>query len=73
MSDDLGKYFAVLMAADRHFRDYVRIPEDRPSGRFDIKSNLKKETIYTEMVNGDSIDGFSKEFDNGQMRIYRIV
>lgn len=73
MSDDLGKYYPVLMAAGENFIDYVRIPQDRPSGRFDIKSNLKKETIYTKMVNGDSIDGFSKEFDNGQMRIYRIA
>ncbi|OPY53954.1 MAG: hypothetical protein A4E49_01240 [Methanosaeta sp. PtaU1.Bin112] len=73
MSDDLGKYYPVLMAAGEHFSDYVRIPKDRPSGRFDIKSNLKKDTIYTKMVNGESIDGFSKEFDNGQMRIYRIA
>ncbi len=73
MADDLGKFFAVLMAAGDHFSDYVKIPKDQPSGRFDIKSNLKKETIYTKMINGDSIDGFSKEFDNGQMRIYRIA
>lgn len=73
MSDDLGKYYPVLTAAGKHFGDYVRIPKEPMSGKFDIKSNLKNETIYTKMVNGDSIDGFSKEFDNGQMRIYRIL
>ncbi len=73
MSEDLGKYYPVLMAAGKHFSDYVRIPKDPMARKFDIESNLKKETVYTKMVNGDSIDGFIKEFDNGQMRIYRIV
>ena len=72
MSDDMGKYFAVLMANGSHFTDYVNVPDYHRSGNFDIMSNLKKETIYTKMVAGDNIDGFSKEFDNGQIRIYRI-
>jgi asparagine N-glycosylation enzyme membrane subunit Stt3 len=72
MSDDMSKYFAVLMATGRHFADYVNVPDYHRSSNFDIMSNLKKETIYTKMVAGDDIEGFSKEFDNGHIRIYKI-
>jgi len=27
MSDDLGKYFAVLLAAEKNFSDYVMVPK----------------------------------------------
>ncbi|NMB86212.1 MAG: hypothetical protein GYA29_08225 [Methanothrix sp.] len=73
MSGDLGKYFAVLLAAEKNFSDYVMAPKNPGAGKFDIRSNLKLETIYTKMVNGKSIEGFTKEFDNGQIRIYKIV
>jgi len=73
MSDDLGKYFAVLLAAEKNFSDYVMVPKNPGTSKFDIRSNLKFETIYTKMVNGKSIEGFTKEFDNGQIRIYKIV
>lgn len=73
MSEDLGKYYPVLLAEGGNFSDYVRIPKNPGAGKFDIRSNLKKENIYTKMVNGDSIEGFSKEFDNDQVRIYKIV
>jgi len=72
MSDDLGKYFAVVMAAGGNFSDYMSMPTNRSSGSSDIRTNLKKETIFTRMVNGDDIEGFSKAFDNGRMRIYNL-
>ena len=72
MSEDLGKYYPVLLAAGENFSDYVTIPKNPGAVKFDIRSNLKKETIYSKMVNGDGIEGFSKEFDNGQMRIYKL-
>ena len=51
----------------------MRMPTNRSSGISDIRSYLKKETVFTRMVNGDNIDGFSKAFDNGQMRIYKLI
>jgi len=72
MSEDLGKYYPVLLATGENFSDYVMIPKNPGAVKFDIRSNLKKETTYTKMVNGDGVEGFSKEFDNGQMRIYKL-
>jgi hypothetical protein len=73
MSEDLSKYFAELLASGKNFSDYVTVPKNPGAGKFDIRSNLKLETIYTKMVSGKSIEGFTKEFDNGQIRIYKIV
>ncbi|MFZ3149088.1 MAG: hypothetical protein WA137_08595 [Methanothrix sp.] len=73
MSDDMGKYYPMVMTAGGNFSDYMRMPANRSSGISDIRSYLKKETVFTRMVNGDNIDGFSKAFDNGQMRIYKLI
>ncbi len=73
MSDDLGKYYPVVIAAGGHFSDYVRIPINHSSGISDIRPYLKKENVFTRMVNGDNIEGFSKAFDNDRMRIYKLV
>lgn len=73
MSDDLGKYFALILAAGEHVSDYIRMPTNHSSGISDIRPYLKKETVFTRMVNGDNIEGFSKAFDNGRMRIYKLV
>ncbi|HSD57610.1 MAG TPA: hypothetical protein VLB04_05460 [Methanotrichaceae archaeon] len=73
MSDDLGKYYPVVMAAGGNFSDYMRRPTNLSSGIPDIRPYLKKETVFTRMVNGDNIDGFSKAFDNGRMRIYKLA
>ncbi|VVB62793.1 Uncharacterised protein [uncultured archaeon] len=73
MSDDLGKYYPVVIAAGGNFNDYMRIPTNLSSGIPDIRPYLKKETVFTRMVNGDKIDGFSKAFDNGRMRIYKLA
>ena len=51
----------------------MRRPTNLSSGIPDIRPYLKKETFFTRMVNGDSIDGFSKAFDNGRIRIYKLV
>ncbi|MHB8120284.1 MAG: hypothetical protein ACYDHX_16445, partial [Methanothrix sp.] len=53
MSEDLGKYFSVIMAAGGNFSDYMRMPTNRSSGISDIRPYLKKETVFTRMVNGD--------------------
>jgi hypothetical protein len=73
MSNDLGKYPAVVMAARVNFSDYIEWPTDPSSGVSDSGQYLKKQTIFTRMANGDDIEGFSKEFDNGGMRIYKLV
>ncbi|VVB65114.1 Uncharacterised protein [uncultured archaeon] len=73
MSDDLGKYYPVVIAAGGNFSDYMRRPTNLSSGIPDIRSYLKKETVFTWMVNGDNIYGFSKAFDNGRMRIYKLA
>ncbi|MDD1749906.1 MAG: hypothetical protein LUO89_08520 [Methanothrix sp.] len=73
MSDDLGKYYPVVMAAGGHFSDYVRMPTNLSSGISDIRPYLKKENVFTRMVNGDNIEGFSKAFDNDRMRIYKLI
>ncbi len=73
MSDDLGKYYPVVMAAGGNFSDYMRMPTNRSSGISDIRPYLKKENVFTRMVNGDNIEGFSKAFDNDGMRIYKLV
>jgi len=72
MSDDLGKYFSIVMATGENFSDYVRIPTNRSFGTAGMRPYLKKETVFTKMVNGDEIDGFYKAFDNGKMRIYEL-
>lgn len=72
-SDDLGKYFAVLMAAGVNYHDYMAIPTNFTSGNSDERPYPKRQTILTSMVNGDDIEGFSKEFDNGRMKIYKLV
>lgn len=72
-SDDLGKYFAVLMAAGVNYHDYMAIPSNFSSGNSDERPYPKRQTILTSMVNGDDVEGFSKEFDNGRMKIYKLV
>ena len=73
MFDDLGKYYPVVTAAGGNFNDYIRMPTNHSSSISDIRPYLKKETVFTRMVNGDNLEGFSKAFDNGRMRIYRMV
>lgn len=73
MSDDLGKYYPVVIAAGGNFSDYMRRPTNLSSGIPDIRPYLKKQTVFTRMVNGDNIEGFSKAFDNGRMRIYNLA
>ena len=72
MSEDLGKYFSVVMASGGHFSDYVRIPTNQSFGTAGIRPYLKKDTVFTKMVNGDDIEGFSKAFDNDRIRIYKL-
>lgn len=73
MSDDLHKYYPVIIAAGGNFSNYIRIPTNHSSNISDIRPYLKNETIFTRMVNGDNIEGFSKAFDNGRMRIYKLI
>jgi len=73
MAEDLGKYFPVILASGADINDYIKIPANRSSGGFNLSASLKKENIFTRMVNGDNIEGFSKEFDNGAMRIYKLT
>jgi hypothetical protein len=73
MSNDLGKYPAVVRAARANFSDYIEWSTDPSSGGSDSGRYLKKQTIFTRMANGEDIEGFSKEFDNGGMRIYKLV
>jgi len=72
-SNDLGKYHAIVMAAEENFSDYMAVPADLSSGDSGGRPYPKKRTILTGMANGDDIEGFSKEFDNGRMRIYKLV
>jgi len=72
-SDDIHKYHAIVMAAEENFSDYMAVPADLSSGNSNERPYPKKQTILTSMVNGDDIEGFSKEFDNGRMRIYKLV
>ena len=72
MSEDLGKYFSVVMASGGHFSDYVRIPTNQSFGTAGIRPYLKKDTVFTKMVNGDNIEGFTKAFDNDRIRIYKL-
>jgi asparagine N-glycosylation enzyme membrane subunit Stt3 len=73
MSEDLGRYFAVVMASGGNIRDYIRVPTNRSFGITDIRPYLKKENVFTRMVNGDNIEGFTKAFDNGRMRVYKLI
>lgn len=72
MSEDLGKYYPVILAAGANISDYLKMPTNHTSNISDKRQYLKKETIFTRMVNGDNIEGFSKAFDNGGMRVYRL-
>ncbi len=73
MSDDLGKYYPVVLAAGGNFSDYMGRHANLSSGNPDNRLYPKKETVFIKMVNGDNIDGFSKAFDNGRMRIYKLT
>ena len=73
MSNYLGKYFAVLMAAGVNYYDYMAIPANFSSGNSDERPYPKKQTIFVRMLNGEDIEGFSKEFDNGRVRIYKLT
>lgn len=72
-SDDLHKYYPVVMAAGGNYSYYIRMPTNRSSYNPDTRPYLKKETVLTRMVNGDDIDGFSKAFDNERMKIYKKI
>ena len=72
-SDDLGKYHAVLMAAGVNYYDYMVIPANFSTNNSSERPYPKRQTILTSMVSGDYIEGFSKEFDNGRMKIYKLV
>ena len=72
MSDNLYLYYPMIMAAGGNFSDYIKMPANLSYGS-DIRPYLKRETILSKMVNGDNIDGFSKAFDNGRMRIYKLI
>ena len=69
MADDMGKYFSLIMAAEENLSDYLSVPVNQTSGTGPYPS---KETIFTRMVGGEEIEGFSKSFDNGRMRIYKL-
>jgi len=69
MADDMGKYFPVIMAAEENPSDYLSMPANQTSG---IRPYPSKETIFTRMFRGEEIEGFSKSFDNGRMRIYKL-
>jgi len=51
----------------------MAVPADLSSGDSGGRPYPKKRTILTGMANGDDIEGFSKEFDNGRMKIYKLV
>lgn len=75
-SEDMGKYFSVIIAAGGNFSDYMEMPiisTNLSAGVHYTRPAPKKETVFTRMVNGDNIDGFSKAFDNGRMRIYKLA
>jgi asparagine N-glycosylation enzyme membrane subunit Stt3 len=73
MSDDLGKYYPLVIASEGNFSDYVRRPTNLSTRVSDMRPYLKKQTIFTRMINGDNIDGFSKAFDNDKIRIYKLT
>lgn len=72
MSGDLGKYFALVMASGGNFSDYIIRPTNISVPVTDMRPYLKKQTIFTRMVDGDDIEGFSKAFDNDRIRIYKL-
>ncbi|HPR67259.1 MAG TPA: hypothetical protein PLM24_09020 [Methanothrix sp.] len=72
-SDEIHKYHAVVRGAGENISDYMAIPADLSSNNSDQRPYPKKQTILISMANGDDIEGFSKEFDNGRMRIYKLV
>lgn len=69
MADDMGKYFSLIMAAKENLSDYLSVQVNQTSR---TRSYPSKETIFTRMVGGEEIEGFSKSFDNGRMRIYKL-
>ncbi len=68
MADDMGKYFSLIMA----LRKPKRLPERSSQPDFQNEIVPKQGAIFTRMVGGEEIEGFSKSFDNGRMRIYKL-
>ena len=69
MADDMGKYFSLILAAKENLSDYLSVQVNQTSR---TRSYPSKETIFTRMFRGEEIEGFSKSFDNGRMRIYKL-
>lgn len=67
--DDQGKFFAVITASGANLSDYYDPKQDPNSP----ESQLRMQTVGMRMVQGDEIDGFSKAFDNGGMKIYKLA
>jgi asparagine N-glycosylation enzyme membrane subunit Stt3 len=66
--DDQGKFFAVIAASGANLSDYYDMKQDPSSP----EAQLRMQTVGMRMAQGDQIDGFSKAFDNGRMRIYKL-
>ncbi len=66
--DDLGKFFAIVMGSGANPNDYFNPQPDSKNS----EAALKVETVGTEMIKGNQVDGFEKAFDNGRVRIYKV-
>ena len=75
--DDVMKFYAIVLAAERHPKEYLLETEAREEADvlrvIEQRAIIKKETVGIKMIYGEEIDGFVKVFDNERVRIYRAA
>jgi len=75
--DDVMKFYAMVLASGRQPSEYLGETEAKTEEEMiaviEQRAIIKKETIGIRLIYGDSVEGFEKIFDNGRVRIYRIV
>jgi len=71
--DDITKFYAIVVAGGKQPDEYLEKTEGEIIKMVEQRAIIKKETIGTRLIYGDETAGFEKVFDNGRVRIYKIV
>lgn len=75
--DDIMKFYAMVMAAGKQPSEYLgeskADTEEEMIREIESREIIKKETIGIRLIYGDDTEGFEKLFDNGRVKIYKII
>lgn len=72
--DDIIKFYAIVKASGRNPQDYITsTPDTELMKNVENRSIIRKETIGIKLIYGDNVEHFEKLFDNGRLRIYKLL